>query len=241
MDAAQRAQQDRALARSESHIAEMGEYEEMDQIAKAKEEELAAVNSDSDMETKIDEIFNSGGSAREIAAELSGAVRHWGAFNDKNNADDVIAAQLDKLGDDPRSQEIRREVARKRLADSDRILKSKNGAMRQYYKALASDTPPTGNAAKWSSPQGDHNQWVEKLVNSDDFTAEWLTGVAPPQIEQLEQYLKSGSGNNDIKQQIVNTYDQMKRTGAYQSATASDYVKLEAEVNKYKAAHRSSP
>lgn len=242
MDAAKRAQQDRALARNEENAPEMAEYEEMEQTAKATEERLASVGSDAEMESEINDIINSGASEQDIAAQISGAVKHWGSFNDKNDADGAIAAALDGLRNDERSNRIRREVARRRLADGEGMLKSKHGAMYQYYKAAASEssyTDSSGNPTvpKWNEG-GNNNHWVEELVKSNDFNAEWLTGVAPPQIDQLQEYMKSGSDTN-VKDQIMRTYDDMKRTGAYQGATVSDYAKLEAEILKYKGS--SSP
>lgn len=254
LEAAKRAQQDRALRRSDNNAGEMARYEEMDQQAKATEEMLASVGNEG-MPDKIAEIINSDGTAQDIAAQISGAVRHWNTVNDKNDADGCIAAALDNLGDGERAKEIRREVARKRLADSDGALKRKHGAMRQYYKAMASDNPPTGDAAKWNAPLRDgngdpkkdangnvintNNQWVEKLLQSDDFNAEWLTDVAKPQIWQLEDYMETASSANsdDYKRQIASTYADMKKLKAYQNATASDYDGLEAKVNKFNAAH----
>lgn len=244
LDAAKRAQQDRALRRSDNNAEEMAHYEEMDQQAKATEEMLASVGNEG-MPDKIAEIINSDGTAQDIAAQISGAVRHWNTVNDKNDADGCIATALDNLGDGERADEIRREVARKRLADSDGVLKRKHGAMRQYYKAIASDTPPTGAAAKWNGqqigtkngqPVYEHNQWVEALARSDDFNAEWLADVAKPQIEQLESYMKSGT-NQDIQRQIASTYADMKKLKAYQNATASDYDGLETAISDFNKAH----
>ena len=84
-----------------------------------------------------------------------------------------------------------------------------------------------------------NNQWVEKLLQSDDFNAEWLTDVAKPQIWQLEDYMETASSANsdDYKRQIAKTYADMKKLKAYQNATASDYDGLEAKVNKFNAAH----
>lgn len=239
LEAAKRAQSDRALRRNESNVEEMARYEEMEQQADATEEMLASVSSDGEMESKISEIINSGGTAQDIAAQISGAVRHWNSINDKNAADDAIAAALDGLGDGRAANEIRREVARKRLADSDGMLKAKHGAMRQYYKSLASAGAPDGSyldangnpmaTPKWS---GNENQWVEKLVGSNDFNAEWLAGVAPPQINQLQNYMKTGT-NDTVKQQIARTYGDMKKISAFQTATVSDYEGLEAEIAKY--------
>ena len=250
MDAAKRAESDRALKRSEDNAEEMAGYEEMEQIADAKEEELAAVGKD-DMADKVRGILSGDGDARTIAAELSGAIKHWNTVDDKNNADDVVASYLDSLGDDARAKELRREVARKRLSDSDGMLKNKQGSMRQYYRALASlDPSSTDPAPRWNGAQIDtnskgdpiieHNHWVEQLVQSDNFNANWLTGVAPPQIEQLESYMKSGA-DDAVKRQIAATYEEMKRTGAYQSATASDYNGLEAEIHRYNASHPPTP
>ena len=244
LDATKRAQQDRALRRSDNNAEEMARYEEMDQQAKATEEMLASVGNEG-MPDKIAEIINSDGTAQDIAAQISGAVRHWNTVNDKNDADGCIATALDNLGDGERADEIRREVARKRLADSDGVLKRKHGAMRQYYKAIASDTPPTGAAAKWNGqqigtkngqPVYEHNQWVEALARSDDFNAEWLADVAKPQIEQLESYMKSGT-NQDIQRQIASTYADMKKLKAYQNATASDYDGLETAISDFNKAH----
>ncbi len=234
LEAAKRAQSDRALARSEANAPEMARYEEMEQQADATEEMLASVSAE-DMEGKVKEIIGSDGSAQDIAAQISGAVRHWNSVDDKNAADDAIAEALDNLGNDERAHEIRREVARRRLADSDGMLKAKHGAMRQYYKALASDGSYSdpNNPPKWS---GNENQWVEKLVGSNDFNAEWLTGVAPPQINQLTNYMKTGT-DDAVKQQIARTYGDMKKISAFQTATASDYNSLEAQVSAYNAAH----
>lgn len=253
LEAAKRAQSDRALARSEANVQEMAQYEEMEQQADATEEELASIYSDDEMEAKISEIINSGGEAQDIAAQISGAVRHWNSINDKNGADDAIAKALDGLDDSDNAQTIRREVARKRLADSDSVLKNKHGAMRQYYKALASSTPPTGAAARWNGAQAvdergrprtdrngnpiyENNQWVEKLVGSDDFNAEWLSGVAPPQIDQLRNYLNTPGADptaKQVKQQIAGAYRDMKKTSAFQGATASDYDELEKAITQH--------
>ena len=267
MDAAKRAQQDRALHRSEDNAGEMANYEEMEQIANAKEEELSSYDG-GEMADKVREILEGDGDASTIAAELSGAIKHWDKVQDKNNADEVVAGYLDSLGDDARSQELRREVARKRLSDSDGILKIKNGAMRQYYRSLASDTAPTGDAARWrtllknenGNPVKDDdgkdiytsNQWVESLLGSDSFNAEWLAGVAPPQIEQLQTYMKTASkatspntperARADTNQrQIAATYAEMKTTKAYQKATPSDYDGLEQAINKYNAPPPPTP
>ena len=267
MDAAKRAQQDRALHRSESNAGEMANYEEMEQIANAKEEELASYDKDQ-MKDKVIEILEGDGDASTIAAELSGAIKHWNTVNDKNDADEVVAGYLDSLGDDARSQELRREVARKRLSDSDGILKAKHGAMRQYYRALASDTAPTGDAARWRTQLKDangnpvtgddgkdiytSNQWVESLLESDSFNAEWLAGVSRPQSEQLKTYmetaLKATSPNTperarveENQRQIATTYAEMKTTKAYQKATPSDYDGLEQAINKYNAPPPPTP
>ena len=267
MDAAKRAQQDRALHRSEDNAGEMANYEEMEQIANAKEEELSSYDG-GEMADKVREILEGDGDASTIAAELSGAIKHWDKVQDKNNADEVVAGYLDSLGDDARSQELRREVARKRLSDSDGILKIKNGAMRQYYRSLASDTAPTGDAARWrtllknenGNPVKDDdgkdiytsNQWVESLLGSDSFNAEWLAGVAPPQIEQLQTYMKTASkatspntperARADTNQrQIAATYAEMKTTKAYQKATPSDYDGLEQAINIYNAPPPPTP
>lgn len=267
MDAAKRAQQDRALHRSESNAGEMANYEEMEQIANAKEEELASYDKDQ-MKDKVIEILEGDGDASTIAAELSGAIKHWNTVNDKNDADEVVAGYLDSLGDDARSQELRREVARKRLSDSDGMLKAKHGAMRQYYRALASDTAPTGDAARWRTQLKDangnpvtgddgkdiytSNQWVESLLESDSFNAEWLAGVSRPQSEQLKTYmetaLKATSPNTperarveENQRQIATTYAQMKTTKAYQKATPGDYDGLEQAINKYNAPPPPTP
>lgn len=267
MDAAKRAQQDRALHRSESNAGEMANYEEMEQIANAKEEELASYGKDQ-MKDKVIEILEGDGDASTIAAELSGAIKHWNTVNDKNDADEVVAGYLDSLGDDARSQELRREVARKRLSDSDGILKAKHGAMRQYYRALASDTAPTGDAARWRTQLKDENgnpvkdddgkdiytsnQWVDSLLKSDSFNAEWLAGVSRPQSEQLQTYMetaaKAVSPNTpewarveENKRQIATTYAQMKTTKAYQKATPGDYDGLEQAINKYNAPPPPTP
>lgn len=267
MDAAKRAQQDRALHRSESNAGEMANYEEMEQIANAKEEELASYGKDQ-MKDKVIEILEGDGDASTIAAELSGAIKHWNTVNDKNDADEVVAGYLDSLGDDARSQELRREVARKRLSDSDGILKAKHGAMRQYYRALASDTAPTGDAARWRTQLKDENgnpvkdddgkdiytsnQWVESLLKSDSFNAEWLAGVSRPQSEQLQTYMETASKAvspntpewarvEENKRQIATTYAQMKTTKAYQKATPGDYDGLEQAINKYNAPPPPTP
>lgn len=267
MDAAKRAQQDRALHRSESNAGEMANYEEMEQIANAKEEELASYGKDQ-MKDKVIEILEGDGDASTIAAELSGALKHWNTVNDKNDADEVVAGYLDSLGDDARSQELRREVARKRLSDSDGILKAKHGAMRQYYRALASDTAPTGDAARWRTQLKDENgnpvkdddgkdiytsnQWVESLLKSDSFNAEWLAGVSRPQSEQLQTYMETASKAvspntpewarvEENKRQIATTYAQMKTTKAYQKATPGDYDGLEQAINKYNAPPPPTP
>lgn len=267
MDAAKRAQQDRALHRSESNAGEMANYEEMEQIANAKEEELASYGKDQ-MKDKVIEILEGDGDASTIAAELSGAIKHWNTVNDKNDADEVVAGYLDSLGDDARSQELRREVARKRLSDSDGILKAKHGAMRQYYRALASDTAPTGDAARWRTQLKDENdnpvidekgdviytsnQWVDSLLKSDSFNAEWLAGVSRPQSEQLQTYMETASKAvspntpewarvEENKRQIATTYAQMKTTKAYQKATPGDYDGLEQAINKYNAPPPPTP
>lgn len=267
MDAAKRAQQDRALHRSESNAGEMANYEEMEQIANAKEEELASYGKDQ-MKDKVIEILEGDGDASTIAAELSGAIKHWNTVNDKNDADEVVAGYLDSLGDDARSQELRREVARKRLSDSDGILKAKHGAMRQYYRALASDTAPTGDAARWRTQLKDENdnpvidekgdviytsnQWVDSLLKSDSFNAEWLAGVSRPQSEQLQTYMETASKAvspntpewarvEENKRQIATTYAEMKTTKAYQKATPGDYDGLEQAINKYNAPPPPTP
>lgn len=236
-DAAKRAQQDRALARSEANAPEMAEYEEMEQEANATKERLASVGTDAEMEDEVEKIINSGASAQDIAAQLSGAIEHWHDFNDKNDADAAIAGVMDSLGDDEKSKSIRREFARRRLAEKDGMLKSKHGAMRQYYKALASDTSAPGTPSiKWT---GNENHWVEELVNSDDYNAEWMAGVSSQQIKQLENYMKSG-GDNTVKQQIVSTFEDMKKN-KYSGVTASDYTDLESEILNYKSSHSSGP
>ena len=238
LEAAKRAQSDRVLGRSEENAPEMARYEEMEQQADATEEMLASVSA-SEMPSKVTDIINSGGSAQDIAAQLSGAIRHWNSVDDKNAADDYVAQALDNLGTDEKSNEIRREVARKRLADSDGMLKAKHGALRQYYKALASERSYSdpNQPPKWTDNQ---NQWVEKLVGSNDFNAEWLSGVAPPQINQLQNYMKT-STNDVIKQQIARTYGDMKKISAFQSATASDYDGLEAAIASYHPPTSPSP
>jgi hypothetical protein len=252
MDAAKRAANDRAIKRSEDNAEEMAEYEEMEQVANAKEEELASVGA-GQMPGTIQNILEGDGDARTIAAELSGAIKHWDSIEAKpkgDNADDVIARYLDRLSegsddDKARARELGREIARKRLADSEGVLKAKNGGMHQYYREMAAvDPSSTDPIPKWNGAQIDtnskgnpiieHNHWVEQLVQSDNFNATWLAGVAPPQIEQLESYMKSGADDN-VKRQIAATYAEMKRTGAYQSATADDYTGLEAQINKYNA------
>lgn len=267
MDAAKRAQQDRALHRSEDNAGEMANYEEMEQIANATEERLSSYDKGA-MEGEVMKILQGGGDATTIAAELSGAIKHWNTVNDKNNADEVVAGYLDSLDDGAYAQELRREIARKRLSDSDGILKVKHGAMRQYYRALASDTAPTGDAARWRTQLKDENgnpvigddgkdiytsnQWVDSLLKSDSFNAEWLAGVAPPQIEQLQTYMKTAakatSPNTperarveENKRQIAATYAQMKTTKAYQKATPSDYDGLEEEINKFNAPPPPTP
>lgn len=267
MDAAKRAQQDRALHRSESNAGEMANYEEMEQIANATEERLSSYDKGA-MEGEVMKILQGGGDATTIAAELSGAIKHWNTVNDKNNADEVVAGYLDSLDDGAYAQELRREIARKRLSDSDGILKVKHGAMRQYYRALASDTAPTGDAARWRTQLKDENgnpvtdekgdviytsnQWVESLLGSDSFNAEWLAGVAPPQIEQLQTYMKTASKATSPntseraraetnQRQIAATYAEMKTTKAYQKATPGDYDGLEEEINKFNAPPPPTP
>lgn len=267
MDAAKRAQQDRALHRSEDNAGEMANYEEMEQIANAKEEQLSSYDKDA-MEGEVMKILRGGGDATTIAAELSGAIKHWNTVNDKNNADEVVAGYLDSLDDGAYAQELRREIARKRLSDSDGVLKVKHGAMRQYYRALASDTAPTGDAARWRTQLKDEignpvkdddgkdiytsNQWVESLLESDSFNAEWLAGVAPPQIEQLQTYMRTASKATSPntperaraetnQRQIAATYAEMKTTKAYQKATPGDYDGLEEEINKFNAPPPPTP
>ena len=250
-DALKRAQSDRALRRAESNAVEMAEYEDMEQQVKDTEERLSGVSSDDGMIAEMQDIINNGfadgTSARDIAAQVAGAVNHWNNINGKNDADGTIAEALDKLsgqGDDARAQEIRREVARRRLADSDGMLKAKHGAMRQYYRTQAASTAPAAGDEIWNGgevgrdnknrPIYEHNQWVDKLVNSNDFTAEWLAGVAPPQIEQLQKYMEDSSTSVENKRRIAQTYDDMKRISAYQGATASDYDKLEAAIYNFR-------
>lgn len=267
MDAAKRAQQDRALRRSEDNAGEMANYEEMEQIANATEERLSSYDKGA-MEGEVMKILRGGGDATTIAAELSGAIKHWNTVNDKNNADEVVAGYLDSLDDGAYAQELRREIARKRLSDNDGILKVKHGAMRQYYRALASDTAPTGDAARWRTQLKDEignpvkdddgkdiytsNQWVDSLLKSDSFNAEWLAGVSRPQSEQLQTYMETASKAvspntpewarvEENKRQIATTYAQMKTTKAYQKATPSDYDGLEQAINKYNAPPPPTP
>ena len=267
MDAAKRAQQDRALHRSEDNAGEMANYEEMEQIANATEERLSSYDKGA-MEGEVMKILQGGGDATTIAAELSGAIKHWNTVNDKNNADEVVAGYLDSLDDGAYAQELRREIARKRLSDSDGILKAKHGAMRQYYRALASDTAPTGDAARWRTQLKDENgnpvkdddgkdiytsnQWVDSLLKSDSFNAEWLAGVSRPQSEQLQTYMETASKAvspntpewarvEENKRQIATTYAQMKTTKAYQKATPGDYDGLEQAINKYNAPPPPTP
>ncbi len=245
MDAAKRAANDRAIKRSEDNAEEMAEYEEMEQIANTKQEELTGTK-EGDMPGAIQNILKGDGDARTIAAELSGAIRFWDSIEAKpkgDNADDVIARYLDDLSegsddDKARARELGREIARKRLADSEGVLKAKNGALHQYYREMAAmDPSSTDPIPKWNGAQ---NHWVEQLVQSDNFTANWLAGVAPPQIKQLESYMKSGA-DDDVKRQIAAAYAEMKRTGAYQGATADDYTGLRQEINKYNATHPPTP
>lgn len=245
LDAAKRAQQDRALRRSEANAPEMARYEEMEQQANATEEMLASISAN-EMPSKVKDIINSGGSAQDIAAQLSGAIRHWNSVDDKNAADEEIATALDSLDNSEASNAIRREVARKRLVDSDGMLKAKHGAMRQYYKALA--------GGDYSTEWGNTNHWVEKYLDSNDFNAESMAGIAKPTIGQLENYMKLNTSDpnlnlsaddinriNKHKQQIARTYGDMKQISAFQGATASDYNGLEAAIASYRSPTPPSP
>lgn len=230
---AKRRAEENALAQGES-----GDTEIQDLASKEKFDQLQALNVDADdasVESTFDEIFENADLSNldSLVGQIDGSMKHFSRVRPKNGAETILMRKLDALQDqasgaDPKYtadqvQKMREAIAKSRLS-SKSFNKSKMPIEYTAYKAIAA-----GDTNKFLDSTGKNmdNQWVAKMINSPEFSADTFSNSAAPSINAISNFMNDDATDAayaNEKRRVRQAYDQMIQTKSYrENAAAGDF------------------
>lgn len=243
---AKRRAEENALAQEES-----GDTEIQDLASKEKFEQLQASNvdaKDEDVEKTFDEIFENADLSNldSLVGQIDGSMKHFSRVNPKNGAETILMKKLDALQDQASGanpkytaadvQRMREAIAKSRLS-SKSFNKSKMPVEYAAYKAIAA-----GDTNKFLDSTGKNmdNQWVAKMIDSPEFSADALSNYAAPSINAISNFMNDDATDaayGEQKRRVRRAYDQMIQTSSYrQNAAAGDFSGIVKAIRSGKGA-----